>query len=135
MSTRLEILWKNNYFTADFMISPLELLPEASTTVTPANYSYAMLQIPVDGQRRAEWHATSNPDAPVLSDRNVGAGGEFRSILKDTNGFFVAWNDNHVTYEKKPQLTKTRFGDVTNTDDNLFVASGNDDAYMIHSGQ
>jgi hypothetical protein len=92
-----------------------------------------MLQIPEDGQRRAEWHATTNPDAPVLSDRNIGTDGEYQTI--HGGGLGVAWNDNHVTFEKQPQLKQTVYGDVTNTDDNIFVASGNDDAYMIHSGQ
>ena len=86
--------------------------------MTTANYSFAMLQLPARGNRRAEWAETLNSDAPVLSDRNAAASGSSPTSVWSgttranagwslTNRYYpnhwigvVLWNDNRAGFEQ-----------------------------------
>ena len=138
-STRFSILWHNNYFTADFIISPLEQLVEANTVVTTDNFSYSMLEI-AQGQssRINEWGATANSEGAVISDRSnaIDPALSTTSIHVTTSSASsnnwrggVAWNDNHVTFETSGVLERTRYHTMPTTDDDLFVDTGGD-GYM-----
>lgn len=175
---RFWILQKGDYFTPEYMISPSETgrveeydpgtdpTPDAVVYDTGANglknYSYAMLSIrattpdgtnaPDVGARAAEWGASLNSQAIVLSDRNTGsdAGNGIRSIHTDDDGEWtgsVLWNDNHVGFEQE-EVFETKFGNGSlnvdnNSDgnDNLFTDNdgaaantANQDAFMIIDG-
>ncbi len=102
------------------------------------HYSYAMLDIHADPDnatqvaedakgRGAEWRATLNSQAIVLSDRNTGtdADQKVQSIHTDDPGDWrgsVLWNDNHVAFESS-QYFETKFGEggLIDGTDNLFA--------------
>ena len=138
---RFLILLNNNYFTSDFIISPLEQLTEASPidTIVTDNFSYALLNIATsNAPRNNEWQATANSEGAVISDRSkaINAALATTSIHVTSTGTGsvdwrggVAWNDNHVTFETTGILARTRYHTVSSTDDDLFVDDGN--GFMI----
>jgi type II secretory pathway pseudopilin PulG len=142
---RFEVLLKNNHFSAPYMIDPKESATVwKNGPVTHDNYSYAMLCIEdavADAGRRAEWRNTNNPNAAVISDRNIGVPPDYKSLFTDTHhgdgiGWIgnVAWNDNHASFEPSHVLESTKYGDAAaNTSDNLFEAAGPNDAMMTFS--
>lgn len=148
---RFEILMEEDYITPEYAISPseTEMITEwdgwadaESDPVTKNNYSYAMLQVPEQGRRRAEWSQSLNSQAIVLSDRNTGTKAKPTSIHSNPNGPWrgsVLWNDNHVAFEKSDTF-ETYFGEKDEAQSNLiktdrlFEATSNDDAWLIHTG-
>ena len=151
-TARMLILWQNNYFTADFMISPLESLAEASTTISTSNYSYSPLKLTNPGNnptgdakaRNDEWAATSNSEAPVITDRSIVDDPTMNTtsvhVTTTTSASSawrggVVWNDNHVTFETSGICARTRYGDGDPvTDDDLFDASNNDGRMEFRGG-
>ncbi|QQE12762.1 hypothetical protein JD969_04680 [Planctomycetota bacterium] len=152
---RFYMLLDGGFFAADYAISPVEVKTIWTTgEVSSENYSYAMADIDVSkGAGRAnEWREMMNRMAPAISDRNTGNEEEGAKSLHGKDGEFgweVAWNDNHVTMEKehvlKTKFMKSRRYDERgmlvleyydeNEADDLFVAAGEDDAWMIYEGQ
>ena len=148
---RFQILLEQAFFTGDYATSPAETGKVDWTTakVTSANYSYAMLQIahPRRGKRIKEWKDTINTEAIVVSDRRIGAKGNYYSVHvkpprsgNDWRGS-VAHNDNSVNFESSLVVENTRYGTgPVIAKDDLFepdatIGTGNDDALMIHTGE
>ena len=133
---RLKLLMQDDFFSPDYLVSPAERQMEAweAGPFTSEHYSYAMLQVPASGGRHAEWRETMNTRAAVIADRNTGTADDPSSIHhRDSWRGYVLWNDNHVGFETT-HVHDTNYGGVDNTADHLFRAAGDDDAYMIHSG-
>ena len=112
--------------------APLTQPPVAAlgSNVTSANFPYAMLMLG-DGPdiRKNDWRATTNSQAPVITDRNTGSGAGKQAASVHDDGMWtgsVAYNDNHVIFETT-NLLNTSFsvgfstGRSLNNDD-LFVA-------------
>ncbi|MCC6680860.1 MAG: type II secretion system protein [Phycisphaeraceae bacterium] len=139
VENRYQILLDNQFFTGEYMISPVESRLEWTTgTVTSQNYSFALLKIDAGG-RYDEWKETLNSTAAVISDRNTGSDTQTNvsSIHTDPGDWrgTVTWNDNHTTFETTHKLSDTQYGSgPVNKLDNLFEPAGDDDAYMIYSG-
>ena len=136
---------------------------QPSTPLTTDHYSYAMLQVPDKGARRDEWRETLNTQAVVLSDRNTGTADAPTSIFSDGTavrssssgrGFscscssrqtsqssynYTGWaggvvrNDNSTGFETT-HLLDLKYDKVETKDDHLFETAGEDDAYLIYSG-
>lgn len=151
---RFQVLLEANYFTGEYAVSPIEAKPPwIIGAVTTANYSYAMLQIPMAGGRRDEWSVTLSADAIVLGDRNTGTPAQPTSIHSNqprpkTGGIGdwlwtrrygpgwsgqVVFNDNHTEYLETP-VHDTTYSRSANLSDHLFQATADDDALLIHSG-
>ena len=137
---RFQLMLDGQFFTSEYLISPMEEdVKQAaySSVLTTSNYSYALLQVPKSGGRRDEWAATLNYEAPVVSDRNTaaGPGTAARSVHSDSDWRgAVGYNDNHTVFETSNVLSNTRFGNTENTNDDMFAPVGNNDAYLIYSG-
>ena len=143
-SSRFQILRSNNYFTSDFIISPLEQLVEGSTTLTTDNFSYAMANLGAPNgagkNRNSEWAATANSEGIAISDRSklINAALSTTSIhvtsattvSTDWRGG-VAWNDNHVTFETTGIVERTRTGTWPKVDDDIFVDTAPGDALQV----
>jgi len=124
-------------------ISPMEtLVPWSEGTFTRNHYSYAMLELDSDGHdsdRNTEWRRTDNGKAVILSDRNTGYWDSYSSLWssqEEGTGWrgAVAWNDDHVSFEKSHTLVDTQFGKGgINESDSLFDASSHSDALMTFS--
>lgn len=145
---RFQILIEEDYITPEYAISPSETEPitewdgwdspdEGKPPVTAGHYSYAMLQVPKEGGRRAEWRETLNSQAIVASDRNTGTKASPSSIHSDRGGRWrgsVLWNDNHVGFENSDAF-ETQYADgELNEADRLFEPEGTYDALLIHAG-
>lgn len=163
VEARYWILLEGSYFTPDYAISPSETDPsvfaynsgpsvQSAPVVwdsTMRHYSYAMLsidgtpgQVVADSQtphRVHEWNQTLNLQAVVMGDRNTGSNATsgVSSFHSNRSGEWkgtVLWNDNHVAFEQT-HILQTRYGNgPANSQDNLFSASGDTDAYLIHQG-
>lgn len=157
IESRYFLLLDGDFFTPEYVINPSESDPNITEwsgqgPVTANNYSYAMLQLPASGGRREEWRQTLNSQAVVVADRNIGTPENAISI--HTNGYWessstfgcsnnsrwverwvgeVLWNDNHVAFSTTDTLD-TRYGQVENLGDGLFVSATPNDALLIHSG-
>jgi len=129
VQARYWILLDGDFFTPEYAISPSETanvtayVPSSTAALAPVqfvpagikHYSYAMLSFASTGTapnltvttataaRAAEWSATLNSQAIVISDRNTGAAiATSRSVHTDEDGDWagsVLWNDNHVGFE------------------------------------
>lgn len=128
VQARYWILVEGDFFTPEYMISPLETAlvteydwgqGEVSAPVIwndrVKHYSFAMLgyeadannpkQVSQDTQGRAsEWATTLNSQAIVIADRNTGTDADGRVSSYHTGDFgdwqgSVLWNDNHVGFE------------------------------------
>ena len=140
---RFAILIEGEFITPDYAISPIEHYGEPKREwpgegpFTSDHYSYAMLQVPQAGGRHEEWRQQLNPHAIVLADRNTAHPDQSSSIYADKGGPWrghVAWNDGHAGFEQSDEL-QTQYGKAkTNPSDRLFQPEGDDDAYLIHSG-
>ena len=133
---RLKLLLDGDYFSPEYLVSPVERgrEPWRSGPFTAEHNSYAMLQVPESGGRHAEWRDTMNTRAAILADRNTGTVDDPSSIhYRHAWRGHILWNDNHVGFEMSP-LQETEYGGVRNEQDHIFRAEGDDDAYMIHSG-
>ncbi|MEX2546131.1 MAG: hypothetical protein WD316_13470 [Phycisphaeraceae bacterium] len=133
---RLKLLLDGDYFSPDYLVNPQDAArtPWESGPFTSDHYSYAVLQVPEAGGRHDEWRETLNTNAIVLSDRNTGTADAPASV-HDSEQWRggVVWNDNHVGFETTHRLD-TAYGGFEHTDDHIFKADGDDDAYLIHSG-
>ena len=132
---RFRLLLDGDYFAPDYLVSPSERRrPWESGLLTSEHYSFAMLQVPEAGGRYDEWRETLNARAAILADRNTGTANQPDSIhIRGEWRGGVAWNDNHVGFETT-HIHDTNYGGVDNRDDHIFRAAGDDDAYLIHSG-
>ncbi|MFG0249698.1 MAG: type II secretion system protein [Phycisphaeraceae bacterium JB051] len=153
VENRYRILLDDNYFTAEYVISPSETKTQyagdgsaSADNVIPANYSYAMLML-VGSTRMQEWRETSNSEAVVISDRakdngTVSSATAVKSVhtnpSADTNEWrgSVGFNDNHVSFEATHNQFSLQYGDASTDPDNLFTdnsgnsGADNDDALM-----
>ena len=159
VQNRFRILLDDNYFTAEYIISPSETKTNYSggtDNVIASNYSYALLQVGTSevagsilgiGQRTNEWRDTSNSEAAVITDRaknndDTGTAGTIKSVhtnpSSDTNEWrgSVGFNDNHVTFEATHNQLSLQYGSATTNPDDLFVTAGvnADDAAMAYAG-
>jgi len=135
-ANRYATMMNNNYFTAEYALSPLEagstLHPEAKFGVgneldTDKSYSFGMLMIGIaSAVRDSEWTATTNSEAVVLSDRNTGTAATIAASksVHDNNSWrgSVGYNDNHVDFEGALTVKTNYAGGGPIADDNLFVA-------------
>ncbi|MCE9591233.1 MAG: hypothetical protein K8S99_11990 [Planctomycetes bacterium] len=152
---RFKMLLDATMFSHEYLISPDEIMLSSmeswkpGTPFTSKNTSYARLQLAgkagstgAPTSRLAEWRDTNNNRAVMLSDRNVGKdtrdGARSIHTLKDNKRWIgqMVCNDNHVEWES-PHILEfdTKYGNVTTSDDNIFEAAGDSDAYMIHEGK
>lgn len=135
---RLQLLLAGNFFTGDYIISPLENLTPwdggehfEEPPLFPEQHSYAMLRINeplMDIGRRAEWKETLNTSAIVLGDRNTATPEAARSVWsegtehEDWAGGMTR-NDNSTSFEKSPTLDFTKYGNrPANVSDHLFIS-------------
>jgi prepilin-type processing-associated H-X9-DG protein len=140
---RYRLIVGDGYTTSEVLISPYEDEKTIWTTgvFSSNNYSYAMLQLPDEGVRLSAWRLDAEPEAVWLSGRNAGtdAASGVMSIRTDDPGEWrgpVAWADGHVTTEDDQYVdTKFQSDGTVISDDNLFEAVGDDDAYMIYTGE
>ncbi|MEM1353513.1 MAG: prepilin-type N-terminal cleavage/methylation domain-containing protein [Planctomycetota bacterium] len=148
VEARFWILFRGDFFTAEYAISPSETNNvteyEPGNGATPAtvvwntgtgdkNYSYAMIGLdgatataagaaPTGGPRGQEWKETANTQAVALSDRNTGAAiATSRSVHTNEDGDWkgsLVWNDNHSGFEQD-QIFETKYGNgELNVDNN-----------------
>lgn len=155
VEARFWILLRGDFLTPGYLIDAMETNPqiaeygheaadpdrvwaEMSRPVTARDNSYAMLAINDPGARWMEWRETANPQAVVLSDRNIGSADNPSSIHvqagRPWKGHAV-WNDNHVGFEQQPTVVTKYSTSVVFPEDYLFAAESGDDAYLIHSGK
>lgn len=160
VAERYTALVQANMFTPDYLISPIDTgkSPWPGTgPMTTNHYSYAALQVPAAGGRHDEWSETINPQAIVFGDRNTGtvnqpatiwtghrakqprmifgcqAGTRLAQTIQGFYAYIVA-NDNSTTRLQVHHLT-TQYGSApANPNDHLFDPAGNDDAYLVYSG-
>ncbi|MEX1091025.1 MAG: DUF4190 domain-containing protein [Phycisphaeraceae bacterium] len=144
VTNRIARLLNGSFFTPEYAISPSETDPAINQCVPglviTSNCSYAMLSIANIGARRHEWRATTNSQAAVISDRNIGGAlpTQYQSNHTTKRGEWrgsVSWNDNHTEFMTTPIMPITKYDQTTNTNDDLFAATGPDDALMVHDGQ
>ncbi len=153
VSQRFALLLLQNFLTGEYIISPAEAKwLWTQGTVTSANYSLAMLELPqspaapqgstqpaaLTGRLR-EWSSTMNTTAPVLSDRSMVQDPTLKTAslwVTSTNPSDwrgqVGWNDNHVSMETGRVLKLTRYGTMINRNDDLFTATSDADAMMSY---
>lgn len=136
-SWRFRRLIENNYFTAEYMISPSETktLWVDDDYMTPDNFSYAMLIIEdhTERPRNNEQKFTNNSESALMSDRCIRAGrgvgrtdsgirsvhtNPFDTSMDDWKGS-VLWGDNHVTFEASSKID-TAYDTFPRMADNLF---------------
>ncbi len=143
---RFQTLLLGNYFTGEYIMSPVENKTEWTTgPVTSDHYSFALPDIDVVGHRYREWRETLNTEAIAVSDRNAGTAGDVYSLHTSPGQGWrghVVFNDSHAQFVNSPVL-ETRMGHdpnngaraPVNPSDHLFQSDGPDDALMIYEGQ
>ncbi len=141
-ANRYCILLNGNYFVPAYMINPQDSKATAvinsnisSAAGNTGNFSYALLALTTSNAaagvatapgdtRDNDWKNTTNSQAVVISDRNVGTGftnTTARSVWTTSAGDWrgsVGWNDNHVTFETQPLVTTKYTGGLTNDSTN-----------------
>ncbi len=113
-ATRYAILLNGQYFLPSYLHNPADQKQVAvlDTNVDSGQFSYALLEIsghPGD-IRNNDWKDTTNSQAAVMGDRNLGPGvdntsGGAQSLWTSSPGAWrgaVGWNDNHVEFETTP---------------------------------
>ena len=129
---RAWIMLNGQFFTPEYLISPLEtepFLPYAgSGPVKPDNFSYAMLSFQKTGSpsnigyavdvktapRASAWSWDLSSQAILITDRNTGTDATtgIQSVHTDKPGQWrgsVLWADNAVTFENQP-VFETKYG-------------------------
>ncbi|MEM6748843.1 MAG: prepilin-type N-terminal cleavage/methylation domain-containing protein [Planctomycetota bacterium] len=137
----------------------------ALRNVLPQNISYAMLELSAQGNldgaegdksylngssqesglhKRAEWEETMNGQAIVMSDRLIDVENNdltnpdaYVSVWSRDAGdaqWGVLWNDNHVEFSNEV-FFQTRYGDISNSEDNLFDRESNAPNEQTPAGQ
>ncbi len=153
VEARYWLMLNGSFFTPGYAISPSETEARYewafSGAVVVDNYSYAMLQTdgtpgqvvadPQTPHRVHEWSQTLNTQSIVMSDRNTGANATSAvdSVHSGSPGQWkgsILWNDNHVAFEQTHILPTRYDNGPMNNQDNLFEASGDTDAHLIHTG-
>jgi hypothetical protein len=112
-------------------LSPKLLLNPAGTDVLAANaanlrstnISYALLD-----PGNAEWKNLTNAGAPLVCDKQVGAGSYYSKNVWQGN---VGWGDVHTTFETSP-VVSTMMGGTAYPQDDLWKQSTTNDALMIN---
>ncbi len=113
---RMAVLLNNNYFTADYVVSPGEILSAwegPHVTVPIDSFSYALSTIGGDQGansngalypwiRNNDWRDTANADAIVIGDRNT---------AMDGTGNNAQENDSDGTLDKVQSIWTTTPGD------------------------
>lgn len=135
---RFKILLDANMFTPEYLINPSDTAKTAwqSGPFASGNYSYAALQVPAQGGRHEEWAETISTQAIILSDRNTGTTQQPESVWTSTGEPWkgtVTRNDGS-TYFESTDTFDTKYGSVETKDDRLFEKVGDDDAYLIDTG-
>ena len=147
---RNAILLNGNYIQRETLVAPRDdgvNQLAGPGTVNEDSSSYAMLQLTLSGTltdaqqaRYAEWRETTNPEAIVLSDRNllgVGAGVTLQSIWTDNDsgkweGTAVG-NDGSANYENDHEIDVRYGSEPLETDDHIFAPGAADsDAILEH---
>ncbi|MEM1213875.1 MAG: hypothetical protein AAGI68_16425 [Planctomycetota bacterium] len=154
VSERFALLLDANSFTPEYLINPVEAsMAEAldvgsGYVVTPANHSYAGLELRTPGGRVNAWSVTMSYEEAVLSDRNTGvdATANVQSVWTAAPGDWqgsVLRNDNSTMF-KKTHVVETAYTEPSSvpattpgtrrehTSDNLFEAAGAHDAWLVH---
>lgn len=152
-----DTLFERDYYTNEYMISPLEAKTLATQTavdgdITTANYSYSALWGPDDTNNYREWRDSAASTAIVLSDRAINNSstslnvGLLRSLHTDPPVDRNVWrggvvyNDNHVEVLTEAVADSTQYDKgAAITDDNIFVNETgtritNANAGMIYTG-
>jgi len=146
------LLLNGNYFTPSYAINPGETNPKitaigSSGVVTPSHYSYALSRARSrvnDDGRIEEWRDNTNTQAPALSDRVLLGGAEPASpsvpLAKQRSTWTTAdgdwrgsavFGDNSTVFLTTSTIAKTRFSKRENADDNLFLTTGDSDAFHV----
>lgn len=138
-------------FTAGYVVSPDDDWTVAAKespvrgVITPANYSYALLDMNDPGSnRRNEWRDTNNSQAPLVADPSADIRPMYNVTYlsselayKNSDTAYkgnIAWNDNHVTFENAALFApgKLKMGDTLNAVPlNPFKNTANDGAKFI----
>lgn len=114
-AARYAILLNNGFFTPEFAVSPLDQKEAVKPggDINSNHFSYAMLRLSDEAAtgRRSMWRSNFNREFPAASDRNLsaGSGANAHSIFSDGGAWrgHVAWNDNHVEFERSNVLWTT----------------------------
>ncbi|MEM6552860.1 MAG: hypothetical protein AAF750_12140 [Planctomycetota bacterium] len=157
LSGQFAMMLDQNLFEPYFLISPNETHLKESVregsgyVVTPANHSYAGLELNSSGGRLGAWSETLNTGEVVLGDRNTGtdANRNVQSVWTDPSqgwGGTIVWNDNSTSFETS-HVIGTAYGQPVSKagtatapagkhhvfpSDNLFEAVGPHDAWLVH---
>lgn len=151
---RFQLLLEGRHVDPARLIHPFErhLTPWSGGPLTTENYSYAALEVSAPG-RREEWRDNGNSQAVMYSDRAIGPDmtGLVRSLWSNQprqTGLMparfpghwvgtVVFGDSHVEFLYSHVVLQTRYMDVTNKEDNLFLSETEDgfDGFMIHTGR
>ncbi|MEM6332919.1 MAG: DUF4190 domain-containing protein [Planctomycetota bacterium] len=139
---RFQLLLEANYFTGEYLLSPVEsgLSEWTGGPLQEDQYSFAALRIAENNTSRNTWHPdvvgewseTLNTFAPVLGDRNTGIDPDLSvsSIHTELDSGdwrgSVTYNDNHVVFETSEILDTEFSGSALNdtnngTGDSLFL--------------
>ncbi|MEX0775459.1 MAG: DUF4190 domain-containing protein [Phycisphaeraceae bacterium] len=148
---RLAVLLNGNYLTPQYLVSPAEIDPSIqaapmSAVVTANHSSFALLDIsdamppgtmPMRPGRFVEWSATTDSQAVVAGDRNVGGNSpaSYLSIHTAQPGNWrgsIGWNDNHTDFQTSPIMPNTKYGSHVEYNDDLFQAASRHDAWLIY---
>ena len=136
---RMGILIVYGYFTPEYAVSPSETADVTAwregTDFTEANNSYALLNIQNPRGRRLEWQDTANSQAFIGSDRNTtkptNTSAPESVHTEEGSGEWkggLVWNDGHAGFEQSHILDTTKFGNQTNTDDNMWTQTDEPDS-------
>jgi len=136
---RFAVLLDAGAFMPEFLINPADVTKtpfDGSTNFSSDHYSYSLLDVSEDGGRRQEWRETINSWAAVVTDRNTTTGpGGPTSVWDDSSWRgVVVNNDNSAKIQSSHILDESRYGSTTNQADDLFNATGTDDALMVYEG-
>lgn len=137
---RFAVMLDASLFTPDYLIAPRETDPAidgwpGKGPFITRHFLYALLQLPKSGGRREAWGSRLNTKSIIATDRNTGTLGQPSSVHDEESWTGnVVWGDGHAGYEETDTF-ETQFGSgQTNAKDKLFIAEGDDDALLIHSG-
>jgi hypothetical protein len=95
----------------------------SATNLSSTNISYALLD-----PGNAEWKNLTNAVAPLVCDKQVGAGSYYSKNVWQGN---VGWGDVHTTFETSP-VVSTMMGGTAYPQDDLWKQSTTNDALMIN---
>ena len=139
---RFKILLDSNQFSPEYIISPAETKTAWTTgPYTTDNYSFTMLDISEDNDRRSEWRTSGNFGAILLSDRNSGTSASTSDIMSIHTNSPGSWSGQLARGDGSASfnvvyLYSTQYGQSPGYDhDHIFEEASGDDAAMIYSGK